>query len=138
MSDYIYKDPIKDLGMRRIKVPKRVLRQAYPRQKAYHNTIVFFLFWKYEYYISVDNTRIIEQKLSKFYVPYLLWIMFPLFLLLHGLSNFNELVKEIKDIQFQKKRGCYIEHQFTKNIDSKGYYAMLDHLGIEYEKIATN
>lgn len=138
MSDYIYKDPIKDLGMRRIKVPRFVLAKVYKNRTDYKFSIYRFIFKKNLYFINSDNSQIIEETLFRWYTPFVAYLLFPLFLIMHGITNVKEINKEILDLMFQRSRGHYHKEVFTKFSNNSGYYAILDHLGIEYEKIATN
>lgn len=56
---------------------------------------------------------IILHKFVNLPAKILITILFPVYLLLYGISNFNDLIKEIKRGYNQKKYGSFVSDSIT-------------------------
>lgn len=97
MNKYTYENPL-DKGYKQFKLTKQQ-----------HNKIFKYrqLKWfdKYEYYYN--NHTIIIHRFCNLKGIIINTLLFPVYILTHGLLNFKELLREFKELYNQKKYGSF-------------------------------
>ena len=105
---YMYKYPIKQ-GYTRVKLTKQQHIKIFGRYS--RNA-------RYEYY--ENNDSYVLQMFEVWYTKVANIIAYPFILLFNGIGQFNELNKEIYQMLFQKKTGCFVsDMRYKKDIKLK-------------------
>lgn len=96
-KEYIYKNPLEN-GYKQFKLTTKQHNSLFPnRPKKWYN--------KFEYYYN--DKRIILHKFSNKLAIFLNTLLFPIYLLIHGLIKFKEIKNELKELYNQKKYGTF-------------------------------
>lgn len=97
MNDYVYQSPI-DKGYKQFKLTKKEHNKLFKRRKKK---------WcdRYEYYYN--DRAIILRRFCNLQGIIFEIILFPVHLLLHGLFNFKEIIREYRGLFNQKKYGSF-------------------------------
>ncbi|QWU14232.1 hypothetical protein SAMN04487895_101522 [Paenibacillus sophorae] len=106
---YIYKyDNLLDIGYKQIYLTKNQHNSIIKRRKKN---------WKnrYEYYLNDD--RVIMQEFSSKRLITLNILLYPVLVLMAGLSNFKELNRDLKRLFNEKKCGSFSEDWISKNTE---------------------
>lgn len=104
---YKYKNPI-DRGFKKVKFTKKQHNELFPRRKIRFGE-------KYEYYLS---DRWLE--LYCFYgIPIIILntLLFPILILLHGLTNIKEVFKDVISLYNQKDKGSFTSDSIPSSSD---------------------
>lgn len=107
MTNYQYTNPL-DNGYKQFKLTKKQHNQLFKnRQIKWYD--------KYEYYYN--NKLILLHKFYNWQAVLLNTIMFPLTVLVEGLGDIKEIIKDIKSLFNQKKYGSFISNGIWSNTD---------------------
>lgn len=101
---YKYKKP-EDKGYKKIKISRKEIKKILRNASRFSK--------KYEVY--EDDKRYYIEILAPLYVKILVTILYPIALLSCGISNFNELNKEIYRTWNQKKTGSFYSEFIYKD-----------------------
>jgi hypothetical protein len=106
ISDYIYKydDPL-ETGHKRFYLTKKQHNELFKFRK---------IRWadKYEYYYNEHH--IILHKFTNMRAKILATLAFPFMIIIHGVVNFNELIKDYKRLYNEKKYGSFVSDHISK------------------------
>jgi hypothetical protein len=99
MSKFIYKNPLEQ-GYKQFKLTKKQHNLLIPtRKKTWKN--------RFEYYIN--DQGIIFHQFPSLPAIILYTIIFPIVVLIHGIGNMEEIIKEYKELYNPKKYGGYMK-----------------------------
>jgi hypothetical protein len=105
MSEYKYVNPI-DKGYIRFKLTKKQHNEIFKNRKLKWNG-------KSEYYYN--ENQIIIHTFTNWKAILLTTILFPIFILLHGITNIKEIWKELLELYNQKETGSFVSDFVPKN-----------------------
>lgn len=100
---YVYKyQPPEDSGYTKVNIPKSLHNSIF---KYRQRTLFKSLFVKYEYYYNHWNIKV--QVLPTFFAKVVATLSVPILLVLHGLSNYKDVFREVCRIWNPKKTGSF-------------------------------
>lgn len=117
---YIYTNPL-NMGFRRIKVSKQLHNKIY-KFKSSQRTFLKDLFLKHTYFR--DNTELYIEKTPTLLTKVLNTVLLPLSLVVYGLSNYKEIIKDAKTEWSPRKYGSFTSD--TIQISSLGFTLCYD------------
>lgn len=107
MGQYIHKNPLEQ-GYKQFKLTEKQHNKLFPKRQIKWND-------KYEYYYN--DQGIVLQRYGNWKAVIVVTILFPIYLLLEGLSNYKELIKEYKGMYNQKKYGSFTSDYIWSGTD---------------------
>lgn len=105
MSSYKYVNPLQK-GFKQFKLTRKQHNCLFPKNKRkWYN--------KYEYYYNEDV--IILHRFTSWKAIVLTTVLFPISLILYGLTSYKELHHEMKRLYHQKKYGSFVSEYIHKD-----------------------
>lgn len=103
MSNYVYKSPI-DEGYKKIKLTPDEHKRIF---KNYNR--------KYKYEVYENNNSYIRQRFYPLWIVILNTILYPISILVYGVSNIKEINSEICGLIHQKRTGKFYKEIVYKS-----------------------
>lgn len=122
MGQYVYKNPLEQ-GYKQFKLTKKQHNKLFTKRQIKWND-------KYEYYFN--DQGVVLQRYGNWKAIIVVTILFPGYLLLEGLSNYKQLVKEYKEMFNQKQYGVFTSDYIWSGTDN--YDEVMKNIGKEGDK----
>lgn len=130
MVDYKYKfEYTKENGYREATLPNKLQDNLFKYRKSNWRK-------KYVYFVNEDIGVIEMCAFCPVYLKIIGTLLYPVWLLLYGVSNYKEINKEISDIWNEKERGKFSGDTISKtmNVNSNLYDEVLKNLKFKENK----
>lgn len=106
-TKYKYINPT-EKGFTRIKMSKKDIKKIFKRYS-----------WKCSYEIYENEYLYLRHEFVKWYLKIIIIALYPISVLIYGLSNIKEINNDMYEMIFQKKTGDFISDSVYKNKTKK-------------------
>lgn len=130
MKDYKYTfEYTKENGYREATLSGKLQNKLFKYRKSSYKT-------KYVYFVNEDIGVIEMCAFCPVYLKIIGTLLYPVWLLLYGVSNYKEINKEISDVWNEKERGKFSGDTISKtmNVNSNLYDEVLKNLKFKENK----
>ncbi|MGL5014435.1 MAG: hypothetical protein ACRC6V_09135 [Bacteroidales bacterium] len=130
MKDYKYEfNYTKENGYREATLPSKLQDKLFEHRKSSWRN-------KYVYFVNEKNGIIEMCAFCPMYLKIIGTLLYPVWLLLYGFSNYKEINKEISDVWNERERGKFSGDTISKtsNVNSDLYNEVLKNLKFKENK----